>query len=387
MVRISKKVIIIHRIIAPYRVPFYEMLRNILVAKGIDLSVIYGYPRHHETDPYASLSFGTQVKTRYLIIGQRFLVWLSAMKYACSSDLVIVQQSNTNLINYLLIPLRKLLGFKLAFWGHGINFQATNPNSIGERLKKYYSIHADHWFAYTDLSKVALVKMGFPSSRITSVNNAINVNDAITTYDSIASQDIDSLRLQYGINEGSIVGIFCSRLYHLKRIDFLLQCVGEIKRQVKNFHFILVGSGEEEKKVKEYSARNREWFHFVGPQYGIDKIRLFKLAHFQIMPGGVGLNIVESFALLTPLITTNHNSHGPEMIYMENGINGIVTIDDLEIYVGAIVGVTRDKSALTRLTEGCKVVRNTYSVENMAQRFADGVQAALSGPDSNQGVS
>jgi glycosyltransferase involved in cell wall biosynthesis len=348
---------------------------------GIDLSVVYGYPRKNETDPYSNLDFGIQVSTIYLIVGKRFLVWMSAMKYVFSSNLVIVQQSNTNIINYLLIPLRKLFGFKLAFWGHGINFQARNRKSFGERFKRYYSKHADYWFAYTELSKDAIIKMRFRSERIATVNNAINVNEAIATYDSITSEDTDALRLQFGITKDSNVGIFCSRLYHLKRINFLLKCLDKIRTQITDFHFIMVGSGEEEKGVKEFAERNGEWFHFVGPLFGIDKIRLFKLAQFQLMPGGVGLNILESFALLTPLITTYHNSHGPEMIYLENGINGIVTKDDLESYVGVIVDLLTDKTYLNQLIEGCAIVRNKYSIENMAQRFADGIQTALSNTD------
>lgn len=375
---IRKKTVIIHRIIAPYRVPFYEKLRELLTANEIDLTVVYGYPRKHETDPYSVLDFGVQVKTRYFLIGDRFLVWMSAMKYACTSDLVIVQQSNTNIINYLLIFLRKVFRFKLAFWGHGKNFQARNPDSIGERFKCLYSKFADHWFAYTELSKDSVAKTGFPGNRITVVNNAINIKDAVAAYDSIVAEDIESLRLKMNIADGSFVGIFCSRLYDLKRVDFLLQSLIKIKHEVEHFHFIVIGSGVEENKIKDFAIGNEEWFHFVGSQFGMDKIKLFKLADVQIMPGGVGLNIVESFALLTPLITTDHTSHGPEMIYLENGINGIMTSNDLDVYVYAIVNLARNKMILSRLVQGCLEVRDKYSIENMAARFSEGIKFALS---------
>ena len=47
------------------------------------------------------------------------------------------------------------------------------------------------------------------------------------------------------------------------------------------------------------------------------KIRYFDLAHFQLMPGPVGLHIVESFAMLKPLATTNLKTHGPEIAYLK----------------------------------------------------------------------
>lgn len=376
-----QRVLIIHRIIAPYRVPFYEKLRNTLLNADIDLQIIYGHPREHETDPYDNLDFGIQVKTKYFYLGSRFLVWLSALRYVNKYDLVIVQQANNNLLNYVLIAFRKFGRFRLAFWGHGKNFQAANEYSFGEQFKKLYSKHADHWFAYTDMSKAAVAGIGFPVDRITSVNNSIDTDVSIRMYESIDDHEISALRSKFGISEGSPIGIFCSRLYYLKRLDFLLHCLEKIKNEVKDFHFFVIGSGEEESKIKEFSHKNDLWFHYLGALFGMDKIRFFKLAQFQLMPGGVGLNIVESFVLLTPLITTRHTTHGPEIVYLKNGINGVMTDDNIELYVRQVVACIKNPSRLDQLVKGCLDDRHTYSIDNMVNRFVTGIQTVLSARD------
>jgi L-malate glycosyltransferase len=372
-----KKAIIIHRIIAPYRIPFYTELKKRLSAMGIDLSVVYGYPRKNEPDPYGNLDFGIQVATRYFWQRKRFLVWLSALKYVMRADLVVVQASSTNIINYLLIPLRKIIGFKLAFWGHGKNFQAIDENSFKERFKRIYSRCADHWFAYTDLSMKAVIGFGFPREHITSICNSIDTKESIGFLESISSNEIRLLRERYDIEDGAPVGIFCSRLYKDKRVDFLLDCLQEVKHRVGNFHFLLLGDGVESGIVKSFADSNSDWFHWIGTKYGREKILFFSVASFQLLPGAVGLNIVDSFALLTPLITTSISSHGPEIIYLENGENGIMAQNTRESVVNEVMHVIQDRAYRRRLIEGCRRARQVYTIENMAARFADGICKVL----------
>lgn len=372
-----KKVVIIQRIIAPYRIPFYDLLRTLLQERGIELAVVYGQPAPNEQEPYADLPSGIKLRAKYIYIGKRFFVWLPAFRHVRDCDLVIVQQANKNLLNYLLIPLRKILGFKLAFWGHGRNLQAGNRNNLSERWKRSYSLHADHWFAYTNLSKEILREQGFPEERVTSVNNSIDTSESIRMYGETIEAALNALRQQYSISKNTPVGIFCSRLYSKKRVGFLLQCVTQVKERVSDFHFFVIGSGRESSLVEHYARDHEGWFHYVGPKYGMDKVKFFRLATFQLMPGLVGLHIVDSFALLTPLITTNIDIHSPEIVYLENGVNGIITENSPDAYVAEIVRLIEDKTYQQKLVTGCMKARKQYTIEIMASRFAAGIVLAL----------
>jgi glycosyltransferase involved in cell wall biosynthesis len=140
----------------------------------------------------------------------------------------------------------------------------------------------------------------------------------------------------------------------------------------------VIGDGVDASIVKVYAEKNGEWFHWVGPRYGREKVRYFKLAQFQLMPGPVGLHIVDSLALLTPLITTRIDLHGPEIVYLENGINGIMTEDTEEAYVREILRFIQDRNYQKKLVEGCSAARKKYTIENMVARFADGINSVLS---------
>ena len=372
-----KKVLIAHRIISPYRVPFYRLLESSLKKKGVRITVVYGQPAKNDLYASTDLDIGIKVKARYIYWGRKFFVWLPILKYVRDADLVILRQANMNLVSHLLIPLRKWLGFKLAFWGHGRNFQAKNRNGFGEILKRFYSAHVDFWFAYTELSKRAVDDLGFPEKRIVSVNNAIDTAENIRFYNDISPSELKELRQRYRIPKHSPVGIFCGRLYQQKGLQFLLESIRRVKNEERDFHFFVIGAGPDSSILAKYAREHGAWFHYVGPKHGREKAKYFRLAQFQLMPRLVGLHIVDSFAMLTPLITTNTETHGPEVIYLENGVNGIMTRNCVRAYAQEILHVMRDRAYQDRLIEGCKQARREYTIENMVERFGEGVTRAL----------
>lgn len=339
------------------------------------------YGQHNKLEKFERvppLHCGKIVRNRYFYFGQRCFFWQPILRYLKEAELIIIQQGSSNLIIYPLVCLRKLFGYKLAFWGHGQNLQEANRNSLSERWKRAYSLHANQWFAYTDLSKEIIREMGFPEDQITSVNNAIDTTENIRIYNEITDEEIDELRQQYSIEKKSPVGIFCSRLYREKRIDFLLQCVTQVKERVGDFHFFVIGSGPDSSIVEKYACNHSNWFHYVGPKYSREKVKFFKLAQFQLMPGPVGLHIVDSFALLTPLVTTKISIHGPEIAYLENGFNGVMTENTTDAYVSEIVRLIGDKTYQEMLVKGCIKARKQYTIENMVARFANGICQTLS---------
>jgi glycosyltransferase involved in cell wall biosynthesis len=95
------------------------------------------------------------------------------------------------------------------------------------------------------------------------------------------------------------------------------------------------------------------------------------------MPRAVGLVILDSFALQTPLITTNYPFHGPEIEYLENGINGLIVEDDPEVYAESVARLLTDPGKLDDLTEGCAESAKMYTLESMVDKFAAGVLKAL----------
>lgn len=379
-----KQVTIIKRYDRNFRLPLYSLLKEELKLSSIDFSLIIGQPNKFEgnniKDALDSNPFGPFIQNKYFYIGENFLSYQNAMRFVERSNLIIVQQSNSEILNYILLLKRNIKkNIKLAFWGHGINFQAKNKKSFSQIFKLYISKHVDHWFAYTKKVSDLLIYNGFPAEKITVLNNTIDVKSEKILFDSINEYEIRNMRLNFGIRDNDKVGIFCGSLYKLKGIEFLLKSIKLVRQQCNNFHFFVVGAGDMVDEVIAFENNNSQWFHYVGFKTGREKQSFLKIADFQMITGVVGLNIIDSFYSQTPLITIFSSTNSPEIEYLKNGKNGIITRDDLTEYANSVVEIIRDEEKLKLLKIGCIESSKIYTIEMMAENFTVGINKCLNG--------
>jgi len=370
------QVTVIQRVLPHYRIPFLIGLHESLAATGISLKLVYGQelpgtvPRTEKLhQPWAR-----QIVNRYTGIFGSELVWQPCLEEAAASDLVIVEQANRLLVNYLLRWSRYRGRIKLAYFGHGRNFQARKSGLWREYFKQRISGGVDWWFAYTDLTGDLVAASGFPADRITVVQNAIDtswIHERLTT---VRQQDLAALRAELGL-AGENVAVFCGGMHADKRLDFLLETCLALRNSLPDFEMIFIGSGPEQYRV-EQAAQRYPWIHYVGPRFG-DRVPYLKLGKALLMPGLVGLAVVDSFSVEVPLFTTDIPFHSPEIAYLENGTNGIMTDNSMESYAAAVVDFFRSADRQRHLRDGCRSSAKRYSLENMIANFTDGIKRCL----------
>jgi len=268
---------------------------------------------------------------------------------------------------------RHLSKLKVAFWGHVYNMQ-DDVYSRRNRIKLKTLHYTDWWFAYTKGVKQFLINQGYPANRITAVQNAIDTIGLKKYYVDIKEEEAGALKKELGI-VGSNVGIYCGGMYPDKHVDFILESCHRIKNAVPDFHMLFIGSGVEAGKIK--AAANRyDWIHYIGPKFGIDRVVYFKIAAIQIMPGLVGLTVLDSMAMETPMVTTEHPYHGPEIEYLESGKTGLITRFDVSEYSAAIIDLLKTQKYLG-LAQAGKEASEEYTVQHMVSNFAQGIRACL----------
>jgi glycosyltransferase involved in cell wall biosynthesis len=372
-----KKVLIIQRLLPHYRIDFFNKLKFTLAARGVELSLVYGKDPRAQKKDEADLEWATYIDNKEITIGSTSVFWQPCLPYLAGKDLVIVEQANKNLINYLLLVRRMFSGQKIAYWGHGRNRQA-DANDMRNRFKKAFLNQCDWWFAYTSKVKDYLVGNSFPEEKITTVQNAIDTTQLSQLYASLTEADLDVIRVQTGITSGNIA-LYVGGLYKEKRIEFLIEACDLVRTVVKDFHLIVVGAGPDAGLVKEAIA-TREWLHYAGPKFGIDKVKYFKLSKLFLMPGLVGLAVLDSFALQTPIITTDYPFHSPEIEYLENGVNGIISENTVQSYARSVINLLQDHNQRKRLMEGCRFSAGQYTLDQMVSNYANGILTCLKLP-------
>lgn len=370
------RVTIVQRRLTHYRTSLFDRLHEQLARKGVVLSLLTGEGTENEQkkSDAGSLDWATPVQTRYWFGGR--VCWQSFGGQLAGQDLVIVTQENKLLQNHLL--MLKPRKFKLAFWGHGANLQSSNPNGLKERFKRWTTNRVDWWFAYTQMSANLVAAAGFPDARITVLNNAVDTAELLSQRQTVSPAETQALRESLGFGAGP-VGIYVGSLYADKRLDFLFDAAESIRARVPDFHVLIVGEGPERDKVRAWCAA-RPWARWVGAHYGRDKVVCMSVASIMLNPGALGLAIMDAFVCEVPLVVVSNGNHGPEIAYLENGVNGLMTANDLQDYADACVRLLQDPVELDRLRAGCAASAREYTVENMAQRFADGIERCLNAP-------
>ncbi len=372
-----KKVYIIQRVMVNYRISFLNQLRDVLRKRNIKLNLIYGCGNEADRKRgyLANLPWGLSIPERYIKIGTEYIVFQPYLRYLRNADLVIMPQEMKLLLNYFLLLKKKFSQLKLAYWGHIINCQ-QDQDGLRNKIKQKLNNVADWWFAYTNGEAKLLESGGFPPTRITVVENCIDQNSLLRIKASLKKEEVDKVRSSLGIKPGQVVCLYCGGMYKEKRLDFLWEACQRIKKQLPDFHMIFVGGGTHENEVRAM-CRENPWAHFVGPKFGQEQILYFMLSDLLLMPGRAGLVILDSFGLEVPLVTTQHAFHSPEIEYLENGHNGIVTKDSVKDYSRTVLQYLSESQSLESLKRGCRVSADRYSIEQMVENFSDGIIRCL----------
>jgi L-malate glycosyltransferase len=358
-----RTVAVIQEWLPRYRVPFFSLLRDLLDARGIELHFCYGQP----AGPMAQRSDAADLPWAYKVVNTHLgpLVWQPVWRHVRRADLVIVEQANRLALDYLLLVARPVGGPRVAFFGHGANLQG-NPSSFRERWKRMVLVQSpDWWFAYTEGVANRVASAGYPRDRITVVQNAVDTSELA------------------GVNVPKKAGrcIYVGSLYEYKRLPFLLEAADRVAMEIPQFELIVVGDGPLRSWL-QCKAQTRPWLYLEGANHGGVRDKLFASSELTLMPGTVGLVVVDSFAARAPLVTMHDGLHSPEIDYLQDGLNGrVVEYSSVERYAEAVIQLLAKPALREKLVDGCEKSARKYTVEAMTINFVSGILAVM-GMDS-----
>lgn len=375
----KSRVTFIQRILPHYRIPFFLQLRKTLEQRHIELRLIYGqeYPNTVPRTFPIEEPWADKVKNRYYKVASKELVWQPCLGKTGNSDLVIIEQSSRLLVNYFFLSKFIARRSSIAFWGHGKNLQANRKSAWYERIKEKQVSKVDWWFAYTQLSADIVAACGVRAANITVVQNAIDSRRIESALNRCTDAEVENLRARMNMVSKNI-GLYCGGMYEAKKLEFLIRACALIREKVPDFEMIFVGDGPDQHLI-ETAVRLNSWMHYVGPKFDDSLAPYYKMSKAVLMPGLVGLAIIDSFIAEVPMFTTDIPIHSPEIAYMEHNVNGIMTRHAEDIYAGAVVDYLKniDSPAAVALREGCRKSAKIFTLENMVENFAEGIERCL----------
>ena len=379
------------RLIPHYRIEFLNGLEDRLKTAAIGFTVFadHATPQSYLSEALEKVDAAVRVPNFHFglrdFLGDRFNrsggtslrppYWQPIFRRLLSFDLVIVEQANSALLNYPLIARRRLLAGrpKIAFWGHGENLQ-THETGLRRWIKTTMTCQVDHWFGYTELSADILRRLGVNDDIITIVNNSVDTK-VVKTASMMDAASKERKKSELGLDH-SPVAVFCTRLTKNKALPFLVEACRAAREKFGEFTLLVIGDGHHGPWLRE-QAKKESWIRPLGLLYGAEKAEVLALSDVFLLPSAVGLSILDSFAAGLPLLSARFGNHGPEIAYLKDGVNGLMTNATVEAYSDAIVRVLSGEELRKALSAGARQSAEVYSVDAMIENFAQGIEQAL----------
>jgi glycosyltransferase involved in cell wall biosynthesis len=370
------RVVIIQRRLTHYRVPLFQRLRESLDRSGVELVIVHGNPSAQEVTKEDSGTIDwADLRRCHYFLNDRIVVQ-NPGRTIDGADLVIIPQESRLLYNlWALLANRPS---RLAYWGHGRNFKTAPNFGILESVKRTLVTHVDWWFAYTQRTVNYVKDCGFPEARITNLNNSIDTTALREALDGVSDIELARFRAAHDLGKGPI-GIFVGSMYSDKRLDFLIESARQIQSRIPSFHLLLAGAGPDSNKAQEASLQTA-WIHYLGPLGLAEKALALRASDIFMNPGLVGLGILDSFASGCPIVTTASANHPPEIAYLSDRHNGVLTGNSVAEFTDGCTNLLFNEAVRTKIANNAKRDCSNYSIEGMTENFANGVLGSLLAP-------
>jgi glycosyltransferase involved in cell wall biosynthesis len=374
---VTRRAVFLEAQLKQYRRSFFERLAARLERDDVALQVAYSAPNRLEASKSDNLELSTELGIEVpgvWLLGERVFVQ-RAWAAVRDADLVVIEQSNRHAFNYVLLALSALGRTRVAYWGHGYNHQARVPGA-SEWLKRQMLPRVDWWFAYTSEVSRYLHAQGVDPGIITVVQNTIDTRELTEAVRACSDDERRAVRRQLGISDGARIGLFCGSLYADKKLGLLLAAAHRIRDRRPDFELVVLGDGPE-REVMRAAAAQCPFVHYAGPVFGAARGAYFAISDVFLIPGLVGLAIVDAFTIGLPVFTTDIQIHSPEIEYLEPGVNGVITAHDPEAYADAVCRVLGDPGELGRMRDAARATAARLTLDHMIESFAIGIVRCL----------
>ncbi|WP_018962770.1 glycosyltransferase family 4 protein [Coprothermobacter platensis] len=176
--------------------------------------------------------------------------------------------------------------------------------------------------------------------------------------------DTVKLRQSLGVGADEIVIITIAELIPRKNHEQVLEALAILKE--KNFHYLIVGNGESEEKLKTRVRQLglQDKVQFLGFRKDIPEL-LAASDIFVLTSKHEGLTraIMEAMAVGLPIIATNVRGNRDLVINRENGL--LVELDDIEGTTKALETLLRSPQLRKKLGSRSKELVQAYDLKNV----------------------
>ena len=167
--------------------------------------------------------------------------------------------------------------------------------------------------------------------------------------------------------EGKFIVTQLGSLLDIKNIPFTIELAKRLEHSHPYIHFLIVGEGKEEEKLKEMAEGLTNLTFFGFTPYVASILKLTNLLCMPSKSEGLGSAILEAYQHNIPVIASNVGGMPEIVIHNETGY--LIELNDVDSAEKAIITLATDKDMYRKFVENISQNKMKYSPEHMAQSY------------------
>lgn len=280
-------------------------------------------------------------------------------------DVVILFSGLRNLFILPLVWILRRTRVRVVYWGHGINLSDKQSH---RGLYRFLHRSCHSIILYTGHLKEYVDRDSW--HKVFVANNTLCLD---SVPDSLSPAERLSVLASHNITTDKNV-IFVGRMKARKRVTDLLHAAELV--ETEGVGVVLVGPDLDHVLPHPLSPR----ITHIPALYGERLLKLMMACDVYCCPGWIGLNIVDAMACGLPVVTEDSVDHGPEVVYLKDGKNGVLVPKGRADLLAKALDTLLADDVLLRRMGSC--ARKTYieeaSIDRMFQGFSESIRYVLS---------
>jgi glycosyltransferase involved in cell wall biosynthesis len=384
------KVLLIHNIVAPYRLPLFRALAN---EGSVDLTVWFmsQSARNRVWRPVLSseVGFAYEIlpKLEFNYISNDLFTYILnysfPWRYVRQPFDLMIAAGWLDFASQAGFLLSKLLGRRYILWSESTANESSWRRSLARPLVQTIVAGSDAYIAVGTRSKEYLCALGAPEDDIFTAFSTVDVHWFQCRSRELALQR-DAIKAELGI-AGRRVVLYCGQFIERKGLRYLVEAFELIKARHPDTALAFVGYGPLQSELQATVARRRlADVHFLGAMELEDTARVYAVSDVFVLPSleeTWGLVVNEAMACGLPVVVTD--CVGSSVDLVRNGENGFVVPAGDAVRLGdAISHLVADNSLRERFSACSARHIANFTPEHAASAFAAAVQHAMRRPDA-----
>lgn len=356
-------VVMLQTTIPHYRVQLFEVLAATI---GDGFTLLAGadyFDRTVSLAPSARVQV-TPVRNRFLV-GRRVLWQSRAWRRSIASDVVVGELNPRVLSTWAILITRRLLRTPTILWGHA--WPRGGRRGRGDFVRHAMRKLADAIVVYNE-TQASELRLHMPGKTIVAAPNALYAR----------------VQQPSQVDGGAMCDfIFVGRLIDAKKPNLLLDAfLLAADRLPARTNLVFVGDGPLRDALTASADRSPvgEKVRFTGEVVELDELRrLYADALASVVPGYVGLSLIQSLWFGVPALIARDEPHSPEIEAAVPGQNTVLFQSDSdEALSAALIETAGDRDIWIRRREPiASECAERYSVDAMAESITGAIQRVL----------